>query len=115
MSQVVSDANTGQRLLSARIARVESQEKLFLSLPHGLDLREGVSISVDDGEVLKSDFTTADGNGSYADFDLSEELVSSMNTGSKLAVSLAAANGNAIKLDISLAGFFDAYTLLSQQ
>lgn len=114
ISQTVSNAQTAQRIVSARIGTVSGQEKLFLSLPHGLDLLSGVSLSVDGGASTKIAIETADANGSYASMALGPELISSMKAGNKLAIEMVAANGQPVKLELSLAGFTDAYTLFSR-
>ena len=42
------------------------------------------------------------------------DLVSSMKAGNTLAVEMVAANGQPVKLELSLAGFTDAYVLFSR-
>lgn len=114
MVQVLSNAQTAQRILSARIASEQGGDQLYLSLPHGLDLPSGVSLSVDGGPVSKVEIKTADASGSYASLALGADLVSAMKAGNKLAVDMVAVNGQPTKLELSLAGFNDAYTLFSQ-
>ena len=114
VSQTISNAQTGQRILSARIAIAQGGERLYLSLPHGLDLQSGVSLSVDGSDATRIAIETADANGSYASMALGPDLVSSMKAGSTLAIEMVAVNGQPVKLELSLAGFTDAYTLFSR-
>ncbi len=114
ISQTVSNAQTAQRIVSARIEAAQGQERLFLSLPHGLDLLSGVSLSVDGGASTRIAIETADANGSYTSLALGPDLVSSMKAGNTLAVEMVAANGQPVKLELSLAGFTDAYVLFSR-
>lgn len=114
MVQVLSNAQTAQRVLSARIANEQGGERLYLSLPHGLDLPSGVSLSIDGGPASKVEIKTADANGSYASLKLGSDLVSAMKAGNTLAVDMVAVNGQPTKLELSLAGFNDAYALFSQ-
>lgn len=114
MTQSLVQANSQQRIISARIqADAEGNMIMVVSLPHGLDLQSGIKVSIDEENPSEHPIQTADANGAYARVGLSPDMVEEMKIGSALGVQFTAASGNEVKFDLSLAGFFDAYTLLS--
>ncbi len=112
MSQGLIAKNTGQRVLALAISRSPSSYSARLSLPHGLDLPEGVRVWVDDGQPTKHVIATADQNGSYANLPLDEALLAAMKKGTILNVAVKAASGDEVTFQLSLNGFTAALARL---
>ena len=105
MSQGLIAKNTGQRVLTVAISRAASGYAARLSLPHGLDLPEGVEVWIDDGPRTKHVIATADQNGSYAVVPLDEAMIAAMKKGTILNVLVKAASGDEVTFQLSLNGF----------
>lgn len=107
MSQVLIAKNTNQRVLAAEIFKDAKSGgyMLRLSLPHGLNLPEGVQMWIDEGARSKYVIGTADQNGSYAVLPLSTDLLAALKRGTILNVAVKANSGDEIILQLSLSGF----------
>lgn len=107
MSETLASKNTGQRVVTAVVTKKQGAAgyTLRLVLPLGLYLPQGASVSVDQGAKSKYPIVTADQNGSYANGDISSELLGAMKKGADLNVAVKSAGGKDIVLQLSLAGF----------
>ena len=112
MQQTVFAGKTNRRIFSATIRKVRDKHLLILALPHGLNLLEGVKVSIDSGEAKTYPIHTADINGAYANIVLTDDMSDSMRAGNILSLNVMASSANAIELQLSLAGFSAAYDLL---
>ena len=103
-------ANSGQLLaaVTIRIDGTTRQPALMVQLPHGLFLPDGISLRVDDAEVMKLALQTCDGAGCYAGASASKELIKAMSSGSQLKVLFRNLSKDEIQLALPLAGFSDA-------
>jgi invasion protein IalB len=106
MTQGLIAKNTGQRVLSVAIAKTPAGAySATLSLPHGLNLPEGVQVWIDEGQRAKHAITTADQNGSYAIVPLDQAMIGSMKKGTILNVLVKSASGDEVTFQLSLNGF----------
>ena len=110
MTQGLIAKNTGQRVLSVAISRAASGYVARLSLPHGLNLPEGMQVWIDDGTRAHHVITTADQNGSYASVPLDAGMIAAMKKGTILNVLVKAASGDEVNFQLSLNGFTAALT-----
>ncbi|TIT56731.1 MAG: invasion associated locus B family protein, partial [Mesorhizobium sp.] len=68
LSQNLTEAKTGQRVLTVTVRRDNANGSLamLLALPHGLFLPSGASYQVDQGQKTTIAIQTSDQNGAYA-------------------------------------------------
>ena len=105
-------ARESQRLLSAVVIVIPGntrQPVLYLQLPNGLALQEGVSMSIDAGPVAPPQLQSCDGSGCYATLALSPALLESMKAGKGLTVKVTAANRELLTFQHLLADFSPAF------
>jgi invasion protein IalB len=105
-------ARESQRLLSAVVIVIPGntrQPVLYLQLPNGLALQEGVSMSIDAGPVAPPQLQSCDGSGCYATLALSPALLESMKAGKGLTVKATAANRELLTFQHLLADFSPAF------
>ena len=105
-------ARESQRLLSAVVIVIPGntrQPVLYLQLPNGLALQEGVSMSIDAGPVAPPQLQSCDGSGCYATLALSPALLESMKAGKGLTVKVSAANRELLTFQHLLADFSPAF------
>lgn len=107
MTQTIVARETNQRIISASIFRIPQTKvlRLQLGLPHGLDLPAGVSLWVDDQAKVTNPIKTADQNGSYSLFDISDDFLAAMKAGKLLNVGVTSVDGRQFTLQLSLDGF----------
>lgn len=104
-----------QRIVKANILRhAKGGFIMRLQLPHGLDLTHGVSLTIDEGKPAQHPIRTADANGAYSPIPLDDRMLAAMKAGSILVVGVRGSNGNEINLQMSLAGFSDAFGLMTK-
>ncbi len=114
MNKVMRAAGSGQQIMALTIHPRrkddgEGEELVMqLVLPHGLNLPEGVQITIDDGEPARHDIVTADQNGAYAIVPLSEDLLARLSEGKKLVALMKNMQGNEVRIEVSLDGFGEA-------
>lgn len=113
MSQSLTEAKTGQRVLTITIRRQpDTKYALVLMLPHGIYLPAGVSYSIDGKEKAAATIQTADQNGSYAVVPMEVALVKALKAGTRLDVGVETAQRQPLVLPISLTGFSATYDKL---
>lgn len=114
MSQVVTVANgsSRQRVISAVIRQQEENPEVLITLPHGLNLLEGVRFAIDEASPQRFDIHAADSNGSYVRIPLTKDRVSNMKKGNILTLGVVARGGRNLNLQLSLDGFTQAYDLM---
>lgn len=102
---------TGQ-LLTKFTVRVPAETRkpvMMVRAPLGPFIPAGITLDIDDGNVLKLDFQTCDANGCYAGGPVSDELLQAMLRGSKLNITIQAMNEQPVKVPMELTGFTAAY------
>lgn len=112
LSQVLLVKDSGQRVLTAVVAKRDGKMVLNLGLPHGLDLPKGVDIWVDEAARVNHPIVTADQKGSYAIITLDDRLVAALKKGQLLNVAVTGFTGNEIILQLSLNGFSAGFSRL---
>ncbi|MGN6535371.1 MAG: invasion associated locus B family protein [Mesorhizobium sp.] len=105
-SQNLTEAKTGQRVLTVTVRRQNDSAALamILALPHGLYLPAGASYQIDAGQKATVAIQTSDQNGAYAALPLSTELLAAMKTGTNLNIGMEAATRKPITIPVTLAG-----------
>jgi invasion protein IalB len=114
MSQIILQNGTGQRIIASSVFTNGDTYTMVLSLPHGIDLTSGVNVSIDQGAAQKFQIQTADANGAYSRFTLTPALISAMRSGNILIINIVGAAKNAVRMEMSLAGFLSSFDLISQ-
>ncbi|TGQ76531.1 invasion associated locus B family protein [Mesorhizobium sp. M8A.F.Ca.ET.207.01.1.1] len=114
LSQNLTEAKTGQRVLTVTVRRDNANGSLamLLALPHGLFLPSGASYQVDQGQKTTIAIQTSDQNGAYAATPLPPELVKAMKSGTNLNVGMESVTRKPVTIPVSLAGFTAALTKL---
>lgn len=114
MSQSLTEAKTGQRVLTVTIRKqgADAARGMILQLPHGIYLPAGATYQVDQGEKTPAVIQTADQNGSYVAVPLADALVNALKRGTTLNVGMETANRAPITLPVSLTGFAATYDKL---
>lgn len=117
MTQTLFVAKTRKRLLQVTVnapaATAGSKPTLLIMLPHGLYLPAGIALKVDTEKEKKLVIQTADANGSYAGLALEESLLSKLQKGTKLTVSMVSSKKQRLNIPVSLAGFSSSYKRLT--
>lgn len=107
VSQNLTEAKTGQRVLTVTVRRQQSTAgfAMLLALPHGLFLPSGASYQVDGGKKATVAIQTSDQNGAYAAVPLSAELVKTMRSGTTLNIGMESVTRKPVTIPVSLKGF----------
>ncbi len=112
LSQVLVVKDSGQRVLTAVVAKRDGKMVLNLGLPHGLNLQKGVDVWIDEAARENHPIVTADQKGSYAIIALDDKLVAALKKGKLLNVAVTGFTGNEIILQLSLNGFSAGFSRL---
>src|SRR5690606_35787543 len=116
MQQTLFVSGTGQRVLGVTIARDAQKPDVIAATvqsPHGINLAEGVSYWIDDGQPTKIPVSHADANGSYARFVIDRTLAASLRKGSVFRVATKPLAGEELIIELSLSGFSAAFDILA--
>ncbi|PWJ91411.1 invasion associated locus B family protein [Mesorhizobium sp. M7D.F.Ca.US.004.03.1.1] len=107
VSQNLTEAKTGQRVLTVTVRRDKGNGSLamLLALPHGLFLPSGASYQIDQGQKTTVAIQTSDQNGAYAAAPLSPELIAAMKAGTNLNIGMESVTRKPVTIPVSLAGF----------
>lgn len=112
LSQVLIVRDSGQRVLTAVVAKRDGKMVLNLGLPHGLNLPKGVDVWIDEAARENHPIITADQKGSYAIIALDDKLVAALKKGKLLNVAVTGFTGNEIILQLALNGFSAGFSRL---
>ncbi|RWA99066.1 MAG: invasion associated locus B family protein [Mesorhizobium sp.] len=114
VSQNLTEAKTGQRVLTVTVRRDNGNGSLamLLALPHGLFLPSGASFQIDQGQKTTIAIQTSDQNGAYAATPLSADLIKAMNSGTNLNIGMESVTRKPVTIPVSLAGFTAAVAKL---
>lgn len=107
VSQNLTEAKTGQRVLTLTVRRQGEKGELvlLLALPHGLFLPSGVSYQIDGGEKATAAVQTSDQNGAYAAVPLSSALLGGLKSGTTLNIGMEAVTRKPLTIPVPLKGF----------
>jgi invasion protein IalB len=107
VSQNLSEAKSGQRVLTVTVRRQENAAgfAMLLALPHGLFLPSGASYRIDSGKKSTVAIQTCDQNGAYAAMPLAPELVKAMRSGTTLNIDMESVTRKPVTIPVSLKGF----------
>ncbi|WP_245442049.1 invasion associated locus B family protein [Mesorhizobium hawassense] len=107
VSQNLTEAKTGQRVLTVTVRRQQGAQgfAMLLALPHGLFLPSGASYQIDSGKKATVAIQTSDQNGAYAAVPLSAELIKAMRSGTALNVGMESVTRKPVTIPVSLKGF----------
>jgi len=107
MSQSIFLVKTKQRILTALVFKKTGTSELMLrvTLPFGIYLPKGVSVTIDNKAPHTYLIETADSNGSYAVIPLNRPLMARLKAGKILAFAVQNLNNKTIKLELPLKGF----------
>lgn len=100
-------SNTGQ-LLAAVTIRIDGKSRqpaLMVQLPHGLFLPDGITLAVDQEEVLKLELQTCDSSGCYAGAPASKKLLDAMASGSQFRIAFKNLARKDLQVVMPLTGF----------
>lgn len=114
MQQTLFISSTGQRVLSVTIEKIGKVHRATMLLPHGIDLTKQVLWAVDDGEKSALSVASADQNGSYFGFELTNDAIASLSAGKTLRVETQPLTGEELKIELSLSGFASAFEILQK-
>ncbi|WP_284275407.1 invasion associated locus B family protein [Mesorhizobium huakuii] len=107
VSQNLTEAKTGQRVLTVTVRRDNANGSLamLLALPHGLFLPSGVSYQVDSGKKVTVAIQTSDQNGAYAAVPVAPELAKAMKSGTSMNIGMESVTRKPVTIPVSLKGF----------
>jgi invasion protein IalB len=115
LQQSLFVAASGQRVLSMTLERDiqdAARVQASLLLPHGIFLADGVAVWVDDGEKRTIPISHADANGAYAVFEFDRSLAAAFGKGKVFRVSTRPIGGKELIIELDLAGFSSAYSIM---
>ncbi|RUX17006.1 MAG: invasion associated locus B family protein [Mesorhizobium sp.] len=107
VSQNLTEAKTGQRVLTVTVRRQQGAAgfAMLLALPHGLFLPSGTSYQIDSGKKATVAIQTSDQNGAYAAVPLAPELIKAMRSGTTLNIGMESVTRKPVTIPVSLKGF----------
>jgi invasion protein IalB len=105
MSQNLTEAKSGQRVLTVTVRKEAKELAMLLVLPHGLFIPAGATMQIDQGEKVQVAIQTSDQNGAYAATPLTPELLAALKAGTTLSVSMESVSRKPVTIPVSLAGF----------
>ena len=107
MSQNLTEAKTGQRVLTVTIRKQPADGALAMlfALPHGLFIPAGVTYQIDTGQKVPVAIQTSDQNGAYAAVPMNAELVVALKAGTNLNVGMESVTRQPVSIPVSLSGF----------
>lgn len=112
MTQELQQKNTGQRVLAVSVQKADPATRLTVVAPFGLLLSEGVKVSVADKELLSANFRTCLPGGCIAVSDLDEAALTALAAGDQAVVAMVDTNAQPVNINVSLAGFTNAWNRL---
>jgi invasion protein IalB len=104
-------ANTGQvvTMATVRVPSDSHQPLLMIQVPIGLYLPAGLNLQIDENKSEPLALQTCDLKGCYTATQLSPELLGSMKTGKRLAITFQNLARNDITVRLTLDNFAEAY------
>lgn len=107
LSRAVLIAKSRQLIMKISIG--EKPHRIVMQLLHELDLKAGVKLQIDKNPAQILTFSTSNQQGVYTDTLLSSRLLTTMQKGKKITITVSARNGKKIIIPLSLDGFAIAF------
>jgi invasion protein IalB len=109
--------NGQQRLLHIAVGYLAKSGKAatFITLPLGVSLPGGVSLSVDDGPARRFRYERCEANGCLAPLMLNDGLIRSFKAGREVRVTFFDGNRREVSVPVSLLGFTAGFNALAQR
>lgn len=107
LSNSITDMKSRQLLVRAVIQGEPHQ--LVMQLPHGLALKSGVFLQIDEGQAHRIDSVTTAKKGVFTKTPMSGPLLAAMKMGKQMKIIVSATNGKKIIIPIGLNGFSVAF------
>ncbi len=101
--------NDRMRVAAVEIIKGEKGRTIVVSVPVGVNLKDGIELMVDGGSRQVLSFASCQSNGCFATLDLDAKLVDAVRKGKNISVGFSDGQANKVKVDISLVGFNAAY------
>lgn len=108
--------NQGGQVIAAVIVRVvgdSPEPALTMQLPLGIDLAQGVRLTIDQGSQAQIPVRTCESSGCYAEIPLPKETLDRLKAGQTLTMGLKPMEGEAVTLPFTLSGFTAAYNRIA--
>jgi invasion protein IalB len=118
MIYILAVKNTGQMMLSMRIAYAPSQDKqlLMIGVPLGVSFARGIVVATDNGATAPMPFQHCDRTGCYVSTVMENNSVEQIerSPADKTKVTFAAMSGKSFSLPFPLNGFAEAQQTMVQ-
>ena len=82
---------------------------MIVSVPVGVNLKDGVELTVDGANRQVLSFASCQANGCFATLDLDSRLIDAVRKGKNISAGFSDGQGSKVKVDISLVGFNAAF------
>jgi invasion protein IalB len=99
----------GATVVVATLIEADGRKSLRVTLPLGMQLRQGMHAVIDQGQPLNAPYRVCSSNGCAADFEGSDELIGKLKTGQSLTVQGIDYQGYELSFSLPLLGFAKAY------
>jgi len=108
--------NRPQLAVTVRPPREDNQPSIAtITPPWGILLARGIDMQVDAQPALRIGVRTCLPSGCLADFSLIDVMAAQWQRGTMLKLTMAAANGQALTIEVPLAGYAKAYARLLEK
>ena len=111
VSQNIVRQQTSQLVGVMRIFRAEESDVLEVVVPFGVNILDGVTISVDGTELATLPFQTATSTGLFTSVELSDDVLNAFKSGQSAMASVKNSFGQRLDIEFVLAGFSTAFGL----
>ena len=102
--------NDRMRVAAIEIVKGEKGRAIIVSVPVGVNLKDGIELMVDSGNRQVLSFASCQANGCFATMDLDAKLTEVIRKGKNLTAGFSDGQGSKVKVDISLVGFNAAFS-----
>lgn len=109
MSQSIVSQQTSQRVGSMRIFRADESDVLEIIVPFGVNVADGITLSVDGNAIATLPFQSANSNGLYTSIELSGEVAAAFKQGGKVLAGVRNSFGQGFEIEFVLTGFTVAH------
>jgi invasion protein IalB len=101
--------SNGATVVVATLIEAEGRKALRITLPLGVQLRQGMRAVIDQGQPMNTPYRVCSSNGCAAEFEASDELIGKLKTGQTLTVQGIDYQGYELNFSLPLLGFAKAY------
>ncbi len=113
-SQSIVTGPQNQRLATVSLLRSVGNDAAsgVFTLPIGLNLPEGLTLAVDETELMNIPFQSCDAQGCYAITPLEAGQITAMKDGAELVLTVESQAKESIRISFELRGFSDSWSLV---